>query len=180
MMKRFDSMRSGLFSLLAGMVVFMGAEAHAIPGVSFGIMGGGNLSLPTISAAGASVSGKVGYSVGPTATLGPVEASLLYSMYSVKTTTLLGTATAESKYLDIPVLYRLGLDLASIGIGGFFGLCLDSGATSTDNNYGAVASVRTKLPGTSIFLDGRFNLGLHDMGGGKNSSLAVLVGYDFL
>lgn len=180
MMKLNGSIRSGFFSLLALMALFSASNALAVPGVSLGLMGGGNLSFPSIDSPGVTVSGKVGYTVGPTATLGPVEASVLYSMYSVKASASGIDVTTDSKYLDIPVLYRFGIDLASIGIGGFYGLCLDSGATSADNNYGAVASVRAKLPGTSVFVDGRFNLGLHDMNGGKNSSLALMLGYDFL
>jgi hypothetical protein len=178
MMKLNGSIRSGFFSLLALIALFSAPNALAVPGVSLGLMGGGNLSFPSIDTPGVTVSGKVGYTVGPTATLGPVEASVLYSMYSVKASGI--DATTDSKYLDIPVLYRFGIDLASIGVGGFYGLRLDSGATSSDNNFGAVASVRAKLPGTSVFVDGRFNLGLHDMNGGKNSSLALMLGYDFL
>ncbi|NDF16068.1 hypothetical protein EB061_12245, partial [bacterium] len=130
--------------------------------------------------AGTEVSGTLGYSVGPSVGIGPLELNVLYSSYGTKVTALGTSATSTSKYLDIPALYRIGAGPLSIGVGGFYSLCLNDNATSDSNNYGAVGSVRASIPGLGFFVDGRFNLGLKDMTGSKLSSLAVLIGYDFI
>jgi hypothetical protein len=151
-----------LIRTLFVVVLFISSSgAFALPGLSVGVMGGANLAMPSVG------SSKVGYSLGPTFEAGPLQASALYSKYM------------DSKYLDLPVLYSMGIGLASVGLGGFYGLCLDSGATSDDHNYGAVANVRVKIPG-GLFADGRFNLGLKELGGSKLSSAAVMLGFNFL
>lgn len=168
-------------SFLALVALLSGASASALPGLSLGVMGGANLAMPGVDApAGTSISGGIGYSVGPTVEAGPIEVSALYSNYSVKTTVSVTETTASSKYIDVPVLYRMGVGLASIGLGGFYGLCVDSGATSDDHNYGAVGSVRVKIPG-GLFADARYSLGLKkDSSGMKMSAAALLVGFNFL
>jgi len=157
------------------------SNSFAIPGMNVGIMAGPNLTLPSATlSAGYSVTGAIGYSVGPSVGLGPLEVSVLYSSYSQTFTSPGSETTLTGKSLDLPVLYRLGVGPVGFGLGGFYSLSLDSGSTSTDNNYGAVASFRTTIPGVGLFVDGRFNLGLHDMSGTKLSSAAVLIGYNFL
>lgn len=174
------TVRSSLASLFAIMGILLGSEALALPGVTFGVMGGGNLTLPSIQSTGVTVSGAIDFSVGPTMSLGPVEGAVLYSRYSLKTVGTGFEVTSASKHLEIPLLYRFGLDLVSLGVGGFYAICIDEGSYVVGDLYGALASIRTKIPGTSIFVDGRFNLGLSSTtGGGKLSSLAFLVGYDF-
>lgn len=165
-------------SFFIAVLFISSSHAFALPGLSLGVMGGANLAMPSAPSVGA-LSGKIGYSVGPTVEAGPIQISALYSKYSVKATLLGGETNRDSKYLDIPVLYSMGIGLASVGVGGFYGLCLDSGATSSSNNYGAVANVRVKIPG-GLFADGRFNLGLKDLSGSKLSSAAVMVGFNFL
>ena len=167
-------------SLLAAVLFISGSTALALPGLSVGVMGGANLSMPSADLpAGATLSGGVSYSAGATVEAGPLEVSAIYSRYSLKAGLLGIETTTASKYLELPVLYRLGVGLASVGVGGFYGLCLDSGATGDDHNYGAVASVRVNIPG-GFFADGRFNLGLKDLAGSKLSSAAVFLGFNFL
>ena len=154
-----------LFALLAPV-------AHAIPGVSFGIMGGANLNLPNTTG----LTGTLGYSVGPSVGLGPLEVSALYSSYG---TEFLGLSV-NNNFLDLPVLYRIGAGPLSVGLGGFYSICMESACTADNNNYGATASVRASIPVVGFFVDGRFNLGLKDTAGSKASSMAVLLGYDFI
>ena len=169
-------------ALCLSLFAFSAPAAHAIPGVSFGIMGGANLTFPSVTAlpAGTEISGTIGYSVGPSAGIGPFELSLLYTSYGNKVTFGGVSATSSSKYLDIPALYRIGAGPLSVGFGGFYSLCMETGATSDNNNYGATGSVRASIPGLGMFVDGRFNLGLKDMAGSKLSSMAVYLGYDFI
>jgi hypothetical protein len=170
------------FSAFIALVValFSINHAHAIPGVGFGIMAGPNMTFPSVDLpAGASVTGTIGYSVGPTVGLGPIELSALYSSYGTKISILGLEETTSAKSLDIPVLYRLGLGTIGVGIGGFYSLSLESGSTSDDNNYGAVGSVRVGIPGIKLFVDGRFNLGLKD-NDGKISNAQLMIGYNFL
>ena len=171
---------SKLFLVLLAVLSF-NSNAFAIPGMNVGIMAGPNLAFPSASLpAGSSMSGTIGYSVGPSVGLGPIEVSALYSSYGLKVTASGSEATSSGKSLDLPVLYRLGIGPVGFGIGGFYNISLESGSTSSDNNYGAVASFRTTIPGIGLFVDGRFSLGLHDMSGTKLSSGAVLIGYNFL
>jgi hypothetical protein len=169
-------------SLFAVIALLACPGAFALPGLSLGVMGGGNLAMPNVDApAGTSIKGAIGYSVGPTVSAGPIEISALYSKYSIKSSVAAANfeTTTDSKYIDVPLLYRMGVGLASIGLGGFYGLCIDSGAASDDHNYGAVGSVRVKIPG-GLFADARYNLGLKDMSGSKLSSAMLLIGYHFL
>jgi hypothetical protein len=162
-------------------ILFAGANAFAVPGMNVGLMVGPNLSV--ISGdfpVGTSISGGIGYSVGPSVGLGPIEVSALYTSLTTKATVLTVESSSTTKYLEIPVLYRLGLGPVGLGLGGFYGLSLEDNATSDSNNYGLTASGRVTVPGLGLFVDGRFNLGLNDMSGSKISSAAVLIGYDFL
>jgi hypothetical protein len=163
------------------LLALLAPTAHAIPGVSVGIMGGGNLTLPSATMpAGTELTGTLGYSVGPSVGIGPLEVSMLYSSYGSKVTALGLSQTTTSNFLDIPALYRIGAGPLAVGIGGFYSICLESGCTSSNNNYGATASVRASIPVVGLFVDGRFNLGLKDTNGSKSSALALLVGYDFI
>ncbi len=170
-------------ALCIALVALLAPVAHAIPGVSFGIMGGANLNLPSTSSslpAGTELTGTLGYSVGPSVGIGPLELSALYSSYGSKVTFLGVGQTTTSNFLDIPALYRIGAGPLSVGLGGFYSICVESGCTTDNNNYGATASVRASVPVVGFFVDGRFNLGLKDSAGSKASSLAVLLGYDFI
>jgi hypothetical protein len=170
-------MKTRISLIVSACILFSSASAFALPGASIGLMGGANLAVPSLSTPGFSSSGSIGYSVGPTVQAGPLEVSALYTHYTVKLTPTGGTAvSSSSKYLDIPALYRLGVGLASVGVGGFYGIALDSGNSA---NYGAVASARVSIPG-GYFLDGRFNLGLKDVSGSKLSAASVLLGFNFL
>jgi hypothetical protein len=156
--------------------------AYALPGLGFGLMAGPNLTLPsTPSVSGYDLAGGIGFSVGPTVGVGPLEASLLYSSYTLKTTVGANTSSNSSSSLDLPVLYRVGAGPIELGLGGFYSLSLESGSTSDDNNYGVVGSVRTTIPG-GFFVDGRFNFGLKEVDGSnsKVSSLAILLGFNFI
>ncbi len=169
--------------LCIALVALLAPVAHAIPGVSFGIMGGPNLTLPTTSSAlpaGTELTGTIGYSVGPSVGIGPLELSALYSSYGSKLTFLGISQTSSSNYLDFPALYRIGAGPLSVGLGGFYSICLENGCTSDNNKYGATASVRATVPVVGFFVDGRFNLDLKDNAGSKSSALAVLLGYDFI
>jgi hypothetical protein len=159
-------------ALCIALLALLAPAAHAIPGVSFGIMGGANLNLPNTTG----LTGTIGYSVGPSVGLGPLEVSALYSSYGAE---FLGVSTS-SNFLDLPVLYRIGAGPLSVGLGGFYSICMESSCTADNNNYGATASVRASVPVVGFFVDGRFNLGLKDSAGSKASSLAVLLGYDFI
>ncbi len=165
-------------ALFIALVALLAPAAHAIPGVSFGIMGGANLNLPNTTG----LTGMIGYSVGPSVGLGPLEVSALYSSYGTEITipVLNVTQSVSSNFLDIPVLYRIGAGPLSVGLGGFYSICMESTCTTSDNNYGATASVRASVPVVGFFVDGRFNLGLRDSAGSKASSMAVLLGYDFI
>ena len=156
------------FFVLSAFILFLSTSAFALPGASIGLMGGANLATPS----GTTATGNVGYAVGPTLTAGPLEVSALYTHYSVS----FSNVTATSKYLDIPVLYRMGVGLANVGVGGFYGIPLDTG---NSGNYGLVASTQVNLLG-KLFLDGRYNLGLKNSSGSKLSSAALLVGFNFL
>lgn len=162
-------------------ILFAGANAYAVPGVNVGLMVGPNLSFVSGDfPVGTSLSGGVGYSVGPSVGLGPIEISALYTSTTTTASVLGIEASSTSKSLEIPVLYRLGMGPIGLGLGGFYGLSLESGATSDSNNYGLTASTRVTVPGVGLFVDGRFNLGLNDMGGSKMSSAAILIGFDFI
>ena len=156
--------------------------AYALPGLGFGLMAGPNLTLPsTPSVSGYDLAGGIGFSVGPTVGVGPLEASLLYSSYTLKSTVASTTSSNSYKSLELPVLYRIGAGPIEFGLGGYYSLSVDSGSTSEDNNYGLVGSVRTSIPG-GLFVDGRFNLGLNevDSSNSKVSSLAILIGFNFI
>jgi len=159
-------------ALCIALVALLAPAAHAIPGVSFGIMGGANLNLPNATG----ITGSVGYSVGPSVGLGPLEVSALYSSYGAE---FLGVSTS-SNFLDLPVLYRIGAGPLSVGLGGFYSICVESTCTMDNNNYGATASFRASIPVVGFFVDGRFNLGIKDTAGSRASSMAVFLGYDFI
>ncbi|MBU6375237.1 MAG: hypothetical protein KGQ59_04525 [Bdellovibrionales bacterium] len=177
MVKNFSKIVFAFFALTS-----FHAGAFAAPGFGFGLMAGPNLTFPSApSILGSSVSGGIGFSVGPSVGVGPLEASLLYSSYTLKSTVATITTSSSSSSLDLPVLYRVGVGLIDIGFGGFYSLSLESGATSSNNNYGLVGSVRTTIPG-GLFVDGRFNLGLKESAStnSKVSSLALLLGFNFI
>lgn len=151
-------------------------KAFAVPGLELGVMAGAAVSFP-----GSGVDGGAGVSAGASASLGPVEGSLLYSQFKLSGPGF--SATVNN--LEIPVLYRLGLGPLSVGAGGFYSLFL-SGSTSgpitltEESNYGAVASARFTIPVTGVFFDARYNLGLKDTDGSKASSAAFYVGINLL
>ena len=174
----FKSISKVLFVAL--FLVVAPSQSFAVPGVSVGLMAGPNLTFPSVpTLPGIEVSGGIGFSVGPSVGLGPIEASLLYSSYKTTATILTVESSNTSKSLDIPVLYRFGAGPVGIGLGGFYSLSMESGSTSDDNNYGLVGSARVTIPG-GLFVDGRFNLGLKDSSGSKVSAAAVLLGFNFL
>jgi hypothetical protein len=163
-------------ALCIALVALLAPVAHAIPGVSFGVMGGANLNLPNTTG----LTGTIGYSVGPSVGIGPLEVSALYSSYGTELTVLNLTQTVRNDFLDIPVLYRIGAGPLTVGLGGFYSICVESTCTTDNNNYGATASVRASIPVVGFFVDGRFNLGIKDTAGSRASSMAVLLGYDFI
>ena len=148
-------------SLLAVAVVaasLSSTNAFALPGLSLGVMGGASISAPSVTDAAlvgsATLKGGTGLSAGATLGAGPLEVSALYSQYQA---TALST-TVNSSFLDVPVLFRMGLGPISLGLGGFYSMHLsdDSGASQNRGaNYGATASVRLTIPVVGFFVDGR-------------------------
>ncbi|MFN7685594.1 MAG: outer membrane beta-barrel protein [Oligoflexia bacterium] len=160
---------------------FTAPQAHALPGLDIGLMAGGAISKSSAN----SVDGGFGLSFGPTVGMGPIEASALYSQYKLTAPTV----STSTNYLEIPVLYRLGLGPVSVGVGGFYSVFLSGsttvGSTTTDltsgsSNYGATASARVTIPMLGLFADARYNLGLRDSSGSKLSSLGFYLGWNFL
>ena len=179
-MLRFSKNLLSLYSLAA---ICISTSAFAIPGIEAGLMVGGMrtiLNTPDLGSA-ASVSGGTGVSAGATAGVGPLEISALYSQYKMHSQVLGLGVDAQSNYLDLPVLLRIGAGPASIGLGGFYSVRLSSDDQATNNsNYGATASVRISIPTSNLFIDGRYQLGLKDVSGTKTSGLALYLGYAFL
>ncbi len=177
-------MKKSLFAVVALAAAVSSSQALAGPGFNLGLMGGAGMTMTSTSG----VDGGIGISAGATAGIGPIEASLLYTQYQLSATVLGVEATSTLNYLDVPVLFRMGVGPLSVGLGGFYSMFLSGSATAAgvtadvtdaEANYGATASVRFTLPIVGLFADARYNLGLKD-DDGTLSSAALLVGWNFL
>jgi hypothetical protein len=171
-------MKKSLLVVAAITAAFASSNAFALPGFKVGIMAGPNLHMPTVPAlSGLEVSGGLGYAVGPSIGIGPLELSALYTSLSTKATASELSSTESSTFLSLPALMRFGAGPLSLGLGGFYSLSLEEGGGS---NYGATGSVRITVPVLGAFVDARYDLGLKEESGVKSSSAAVLLGWNFL
>jgi hypothetical protein len=169
--------KKNLFALVVVATALSATPAFAIPGVDLGVMGGASMGLPSTSG----VDGKIGLSAGASLGLGPIEASVLYSQYKAGASILGNDVSYTLNYLDVPVLFRMGVGPISLGVGGFYSMFLNGSASAAgESNYGATASLRFTVPVVGFFVDGRYNLGLKDNSGEKLSGAALLLGFNFL
>jgi hypothetical protein len=95
--------------------------------------------------------------------------------------TFTSSADLSLKSLYIPVGPRIFLGrIFSLEAGGFYDIALSSGASS---NYGVQGGARIAIPvgqTSSMFVEGRYDMGLKDFSGNKQSDkVLVLVGLTF-
>ena len=80
-------------------------------------------------------------------------------------------------WIEVPVVFRFRLlPLFSVGVGGFYDFAVTSGAGSND---GIVTSARLRLPGSPIYIDGRFNIGLTQFNGSGMNDFQLMLGVMF-
>jgi hypothetical protein len=178
-----------IYRLMSVLVCLISSgAAFALPGVSLGVVGGGNYnmsSFPSVSEDGftSSVSGGLGYTLGISADLPMITASVLFSRLSAKATVSGGglslSQSSTYKIIQVPVHYSIGLGGVSVGVGGFMDYSLEDDQGS-NANYGLSAGARMGLPMSGLFAQGLFNYGLKDMDGAKQHTALVLIGYNFL
>ena len=109
------------------------------------------------------------------------ELGAIYTQRSLKTTDssgLIPSITTTVKSVHIPVTYMLGLGKSfALGLGGFYGLSLESGGGS---DYGVAGGLRIKGSGNGgFFFDAKYNMGLKDNAGFKSKEVYGLIGILF-
>lgn len=105
----------------------------------------------------------------------------LGALYNRITVAVLNVSNTDSSVV-VPGLLRFHLGSAiSVGAGGYFGYALDDG---DENDYGLQGALGARIPlskgRSSFILEGRYNYGLKDLGGGVEArGITALVGLSF-
>lgn len=170
--------------VLAALVGLFSMSAFAAGGgTRISLVGAGNYGMNKVAGANSSETKGapgygggllIGFGMGSTTTF---EIGGVY-MVSRFTTTIPGFAdiTTELKGVYIPgTLHFMMGKSVSLGLGGYYGYSLETGAESI---YGANGGLRFRM-GPHMFLDTRYNMSLKEVGGSKPSEVMAMLGYTF-
>jgi hypothetical protein len=174
-----------VLGLLVLVSVLTGQAAHA--GAMFSVYGSGVLPQTVSLGGGVDVKGKVGFGGGAMieGMLNPTIGAELGAMYLARQFTLEAGGVSADFPSVASIFVPAGLRVhanryLSIEGGGFFDYSLETG---NDINYGVQGGLRLSIPmgaSSSLFFEGRYDLGLKDFSGTKRSDLVLaLVGLTF-